>query len=103
MKVKVAVVAVVAILAVFLFNSLGSKDPVAVCKEAFEKKFGDKVASFQVKEKTWNSISYDISGYYGDGQWSCALSNNPVEFRSGFLIPRDGKREWFTADDLVGK
>lgn len=77
-----------------------SPSPEALCKDAFEKKFGDRISSFQIKEKTWNSISFDLSGYYNGGQWACALGNNPTVFNSGILFPRDSAAEVFSIGDI---
>ncbi len=100
-KTKLLVMALVLAAGVIGFASLlGSKSPEDVCRIAFETKFGDEFTSFQVKEKTWNSISFDLNGYYSNGEWSCALGNNPVEFKSGILFPRDAQSEWFDESGL---
>lgn len=92
-----AVIAIV-VLTVVLRNGLSS--PEAMCEQAFKKMYGDNFQGFVVKEKVWNSISYDLNGYYNNGEWACALSNNPVEFQGGILFPRDAGSDSFTKTDI---
>jgi hypothetical protein len=102
MRKVLIVVLVAAIVGIVLIFNLSKATPESVCISAFETKFGEEFANPKVKEKTWNSISFDISGYYSGGEWTCALSNNPVEFKSGQLLPRNSKMIWFSAEDLSG-
>ena len=78
----------------------GSASPEAMCEQAFKEMNGEEVQGFVVKEKVWNQISYDLNGYYNTGEWACALSNNPVEFQSGTLFPRDSGAESFRNTDI---
>lgn len=103
MKRHLIVGAIVAVLAIIVSFVVSYKSPEDVCIHAFTKKFGGEFTNPQVKSKTWNAISFDIEGYYSHGQWNCALSNNPVEFQSGQLLPTNSKMMWFTSDDLDGK
>jgi hypothetical protein len=73
-----------------------SPSPEAICEQAFTSEYGPEFEGFVVKEKSWNRISFDLKGYYNNGEWSCALSNNPVEFRSGILFPRDSNSSSFS-------
>ena len=86
------------VLAVVLGNGFSS--PEAMCEQAFKKMYGDVFQGFVVQEKVWNRISYDLSGYYNNGEWACALSNNPMEFRSGKLFPRDSMIPGFDISDI---
>lgn len=93
----------IAIIALIISFVIPKQSPENVCLDAFAKQFGEEFSNPQIKAKTWNAISFDIEGYYSGGQWTCALSNNPVEFRSGQLLPTNSKMIWFSSDDLVGK
>lgn len=101
-KVLIVILVAAAIGLVVLMNLL-KPSPESTCIDAFETRFGEEFANPQIKEKIWNSISFDISGYYSGGEWTCALSNNPIEFQSGQLLPSNSKMIWFSSDDLVGK
>jgi hypothetical protein len=78
----------------------GSPSPEAMCEQAFKEQYGEQFQGFVVKEKIWNRISYDLNGYYNNGEWACALSNNPIEFRGGILFPRDAGSESFSKTDI---
>ncbi len=90
------------VVGVIVTTSLGSSQnsPEALCENAFKAMYGDELQGFVVTKKTWNSISYDLSGKYNNGEWACALSNNPVEFQSGILFPRDSGADSFRNSDI---
>ena len=92
--------AVLAVLLLALVLRVGTASPEAMCEQAFKEMYGEQFEGFVVKEKVWNSISYDLNGYYNNGEWACALSNNPIEFQSGILFPRDSGTESFTNTDI---
>lgn len=100
MKIKIAAGVAVVLALVLLSLAFRSPSPEALCKEAFEKKFGERISSFEITEKTWNSISYDLSGLFNGGEWSCALGNNPTVFNSGILFPRDSAAVVFSKEDI---
>lgn len=83
-----------------LTSILNQQTPEGLCREAFQNKFGDRISSFQVKEKTWNAIEFDLHGFYNNGEWSCALGNNPMVFNQGILFPRDSRLEVFSNEDI---
>lgn len=85
------------------FYLIPKPTPEGVCLDAFSKQFGEEFKNPKIKEKIWNAVSFDISGYYSGGVWSCALSNNPLEFQSGQLRPTNSKLISFSADELNGK
>lgn len=95
-KTKAIFTVAISVILFSLVLILGRETPEGLCQEAFEAEFGESsFRNFSVSSKTWNSISYDLSGYYsggtrGSGEWSCALSNNPMEFRTGILFPSVG-------------
>lgn len=88
----------VLVLAVVLRNGLNT--PEAMCEQSFKTMYGEMFQGFVVKEKVWNRISFDLSGYYNNGEWACALSNNPMEFQGGILFPRDAASDSFSKSDI---
>ncbi len=103
MKKKYLLVGGTILVAIFVITSLvPTPTPEDVCIDAFTSKFGEEFKNPMVKDKTWNSVSYDIGGYYSGGAWTCALSNNPVEFQSGQLLPTNSKMTWFSSEELSG-
>lgn len=99
-KVLVIGGAVLVVILLTLSLRVGAASPEAMCEQAFKKMYGEQFQGFVVKEKVWNRISYDLNGYYNNGEWSCALSNNPVEFRGGILFPRDAPSDSFRKGDF---
>lgn len=95
-KLLIAVVASVVLASALVLTLETSPSPEALCEQAFTYEYGPEFEGFVVKEKSWNRISFDLKGYYNNGEWSCALSNNPVEFRSGILFPRDSSSSSFS-------
>ncbi len=93
----------IALVALIISFFLPKQTPEKVCFDAFSSKFGEEFSNPKIKTKNWNSISYDIQGYYSSGEWTCALSNNPVGFQSGQLLPSNSKMIWFSSDDLASK
>lgn len=67
-----------------------------ICKQKFEEHYRAKFEQWEMTEKSVNGISIDVSGTYLNGQWSCALSNHPVIFKSGVLHPDTEPMSAFT-------